>query len=101
MGQRLDLQQLLEDILGSDQVYFQPPPNVAMKYPCIIYKRDRSDMKSADNILYAHKIRYQVIVVDGNPDSEIPGKIAELPYCIYDRFYTADNLNHDVFKIFY
>ena len=101
MDRRLMFQDLLEEVLGSENVYFQPPPNVAMAYPCIIYKRDRSDMKSADNILYAHKIRYQVTVVDRDPDSLIPGKVAELPYCIFDRFYTADGLNHDVFKIFY
>lgn len=101
MGQRLDLQATLRELLGSDNVYFQPPSNVAMEYPCIIYKRDQADMKSANNGLYAHATRYQIMVVDRDPDSEIPDKVAELPYCIFDRFYTADGLNHDVFKIFY
>jgi len=101
MGRRLEFHDILKETLGSDNVYFQAPPSKAMAYPCIIYKRDQTDMKSADNRLYLHRVRYQVIVVDRNPDSVIPGKVAKLPLSIYDRFYTADGLNHDVFKIFY
>lgn len=101
MGQRLELQTLLTSILGSGNVYFQPPPSVKMKYPCIIYKRDDAITNFADNKPYANKKRYQVTVIDQNPDSEIPDKIAKLPFCIFDRFYTADNLNHDVYNIFF
>lgn len=101
MAQRLELQTLLVNVLGSSNVYFQPPPTVKMKYPCIIYKRDRLDTDFADNKPYTHKKRYQITVVDLNPDSDIPDKVAKLPLCSYDRFYTADNLNHDVFNLFF
>lgn len=101
MGQRLELQNLLIEILGTDQVYFQPPPTVSMVYPCIVYRRDYELMRFADDKPYSHKKRYQVTVIDQDPDSIIPDKIAELPLCTYDRFYTAENLNHDVFKLFF
>jgi hypothetical protein len=101
MGQRLDLQELLIDILQSKNVYFQPPPTVKMVYPCIVYRRDYQIARYADDLPYSRRIRYQVTVIDQNPDSGIPDKIAELPMCVYDRFYTADNLNHDVFKLFF
>lgn len=101
MGQRLELQNLLTEILGTDQVYFQPPPTVSMVYPCIVYRRDYELMRFADDKPYSHKKRYQVTVIDQDPDSIIPDKIAELPLCTYDRFYTAENLNHDVFKLFF
>jgi hypothetical protein len=108
MAPRLQLQTLLENLNGGDtdpdkklRVYFQPPPNVKMTYPCIIYKRDTADTKFADNEPYTHTKRYQVIVVDSNPDSDIPDKVAMLPLCIFSRFYTADNLNHDVFNLFF
>lgn len=101
MGQRLDLHEILIGLLGSNQVYFQPPPTVSMDYPCIVYKRDYVQTEYADDNPYAHKKRYLVIVIDRDPDSIIPDKIAELPLCAYDRFYTADNLNHDVFKLFF
>jgi hypothetical protein len=101
MGQRLELQALLIDLLGSSNVYFQPPPTIQLKYPCIIYKRDRIDTEYAENKPYKHKKRYQVTVVDSDPDSIIHEKVADLPLCSYDRFYTADNLNHDVYNLFF
>lgn len=101
MAQRLELQAILTEILQTDQVYFQPPPSVQMKYPCIVYHRDYELTNFADDKPYKHKKRYLVTVIDRNPDSGIPDKISELPLCVYDRFYTADNLNHDVFKLFF
>jgi hypothetical protein len=99
MGLRLDLQKLLEEI--TTNVYFQPPTNIQLIYPCIIYKRDFADTKFADNQPYAHKRRYMVTVIDQNPDSEIPGKVATLPMSLFNRFYTVDNLNHDVYSIYF
>jgi hypothetical protein len=101
MGQRSELQVLLVGILGSDQVFFQPPPSVSMNYPCIVYKRDFELIRYADDKPYSHKKRYQVTVIDRDPDSAIPDRVAELPLCSFDRFFTADNLNHDVFKLFF
>lgn len=101
MGRRLDLQTLFENLLGSRNVYFQPPANVQMKYPCIVYNRDNADTKFAGNKPYRNVKRYQVTVIDRDPDSAIPDKIAGLPMCSFNRFFTADNLNHDVFTLFF
>lgn len=101
MGQRNELQALLVTLLGTTNVYFQPPPTLKMQYPCIVYKRDLVQTNFADNSPYKHKKRYLVTVIDRDPDSLIPDKLGMLPMCVYDRFYTADNLNHDVFKLFF
>lgn len=101
MGRRLDLQTLLVGILGSSNVYFQPPPSLQIVYPCIVYKRDTARTIFADGKPYNHVKRYLVTVIDRNPDSLIPDKIEALPMCVFDRFYTADNLNHDVFNLFF
>jgi hypothetical protein len=101
MAPRLELHAILLNLLETDQVYFQPPPNVYMKYPAIVYKRDYELANFADNDVYLRRKRYLVTVIDKNPDSDIPDKIAELPLCVYDRFYAADDLNHDVFKLFF
>ena len=101
MGQRLELQELLKVILGSDHVYFQPPANVQMQYPSIVYSRDNSDTEFAGNKPYRYTQRYQVTVIDRDPDSGIPNKVAALPMCTHNRFYTADNLNHDVFNLYF
>lgn len=101
MGSRLELQNLLESILGSRNVYYQPPESIKIKYPAIIYSRNNIDNNFADDIVYMQNHTYQIIVIDANPDSEIVNKISKLPMCRYDRHYTSDNLNHDVFILNY
>lgn len=100
MGQpRLELQELLKQI--TPNVYFQPPNQLKLSYPCIIYNRDDVDVAYADNSPYRHTTRYLVTVIDRNPDSPIPDKVAELPLCAYNRFFTADDLNHDVYTLYF
>ncbi len=101
MGQRLDLHMLLEDVLGSENVYFQPPANHLLVYPCIKYNRSNIRSKSADNNPYKLTKEYTITVIDADPDSVIPDKIAALPQSIFDRGYAADNLNHSVFNILF
>jgi hypothetical protein len=99
MGSRLQLQSLLEEI--TEHVYFQPPVNIQMQYPCIRYVRDDSKLEHAGNKLYKHTKRYQVTVIDRNPDSELPDQVIELPFCSFDRYFAAENLNHYVFTLFF
>lgn len=101
MGQRADLHELLVDISGVAKVYFQPPETINLEYPCIIYKRDSALTRHGDNQPYNRYQRYQVTVIDRNPDSEIPSGVAQLPSCEFNRFFTADDLNHDVFTLFF
>lgn len=82
-------------------VYFQPPSNKAMTYPCIIYNVDDVSTQYADNLPHRRDTRYLVTVVDRDPDSEIAQKISLLPLCSFSRFYTADNLNHFVYNLYF
>jgi hypothetical protein len=99
MASRSLLQSLLEEI--TENVYFQPPISILMQYPCIRYARDNSKLEHADNRLYKHTKRYQVTVIDRNPDSELPDLVVELPLCSMDRYFVADDLNHYVFTLFF
>lgn len=101
MGHRLELQAKLETLLGSANVYFQPPNNVQMEYPCIVYRRDDANTVFADNNPYRNVTRYEVTVIDRDPDSLIIDSIAALSLCRFDRFYTVKNLNHDVYVLYY
>ena len=101
MNNRIELQSLLEDVLGSRQVYFQPPANVTMKYPAIVYSRNRIDNTHANDEIYKQEISYSITVIDQNPDSEIVAKVSRLPMCRFDRHYKSDNLNHDVFTLYF
>lgn len=101
MGTRLDLHQKLVDLLGSDHVYFQPPSSVKLEYPCIIYDRATITKWSADNSPYKLLNRYSVTVIDRDPDTILPDKLVSLPLCRADRFYTADNLYHYSFELYF
>lgn len=101
MGSRLELQTMLEELLGSRNVYFQPPESIKMKYPAIVYSRDDITNDSADNLVYKQSYFYQLIVIDEDPDSEIVEKVSKLPKCRFIRHYTADNLNHYIFTLYY
>jgi hypothetical protein len=101
MGSREDLSVILHTAVGSDNVYFQPPPTVEMTYPCIVYKLDKVQVRHANNGPYKKVRAYQVTVIDRNPDSDIPDKILEIPKSRFERFYTADKLNHFVYNIFF
>lgn len=101
MGTRLELHTLLLTLLGSDNVYFQPPPGFMMSYPCITYQRTNIRSKHGDNKPYKHDKEYTITVIDADPDSDIPEKVSELPRSIFDRAFKSEGLNHDVFNILF
>lgn len=98
---RTDLHEILKEILGSDNVYFQSPESYKMEYPCIVYERSAVTTRFADNNPYLHHKRYKVVVIDKNPDSNIPERLALLPTCVFDRFFTSNNLNHFIYNLYY
>lgn len=101
MDRRLALQTRLEDLLGSRNVYFQPPANVQMQYPAFVYRLDDMDTTFAGNAPYRLEKRYEVTYIDREPDSSIPDQLALLPSCLFSRYFPADGLNHYVFSLYF
>lgn len=101
METRPILQALLEEILGSDKVYFQPPENVKLIYPAIVYEQDQLVNEFAGNLPYRQTKRWQVTVIDRNPDTEVSDKVAALPMSTFSRFFAADNLNHYIYSLYF
>jgi len=101
MGRRLELHELFVDILGTRQVYFQPPANVQMKYPCIVYELDSTDTQFADNKPYRIDRRYTATLMDTDPDGDVVEKLINLPKCVLSRTFKLENLNHFAFTIFF
>lgn len=98
---RLEIQTLLENITGSDNIYFQPKENIEMEFPCIVYARDYAYKETADNVSYYYCLRYSVTIISRDPDIDWNDKIAALPMSSFTRFFVADNLNHDVFNVYF
>lgn len=101
MASRPNLQKELETLLGSKNVYYQPPASVIMQYDAIVYSRSNIENTYANNNVYKQDDAYEVIAIYEDPDSDLPRKISKLPKCRFVRHYTADNLNHDVFELYY
>lgn len=95
------LQGILDAIVENKKAYFQPNVNTELVYPCIIFKHDDLAVTHANNMPYRFSRRYQVTAIDTEPDSKIWMEIAKLPKCSYERFFTADNLNHHVLNLYF
>lgn len=102
MARRLQLHEELCSILGSRNVYFQPPESVKLKYDAIVYNTaDRNDLE-ADDRKYRGLVGYDVTFISRDPDSEIPDLLLNSFQRIrHSRSFTTDNLHHDLFRIYY
>lgn len=96
---RQDLQNFLKTKTAN--VYFQPPENVKIKYPCIVYSRTRIDNTFANNEVYRLDHAYQLVYIHTNPDDPMIDVLAQLPTCRFQREYVSDQLYHDVFIIYW
>lgn len=93
---RIDINSQLVSILGSGNVYFQPPENVKMQYPCIVYTRTSMDSIYADDNGYIDYDTYNLTYISKDPDSQVPRELMKLPMTSFDRHFVADNLHHTV-----
>lgn len=100
MENRLKLQEILEEILGSKEVYFQPPESIRMTYPAIRFNVSTIDHLHANNKKYIRNTSYTITLIDEDPESEFVDPILDMPNCRFDRSYPSGGLNHFVFTIF-
>lgn len=101
MRTRLELSQKLNNIPGAKKVYFQPPTGLKMVYPCITYRLDTIETRSADNIKYVGMKKYTIVVIDQDPDSTIYEKILEMPYSSLSNVYISDQLYHFAITLYF
>lgn len=101
MGNRSTLHTKFKSILGSNNVYFQPPESVKMSYPAIVYRLTEMNTVYANDKVYKKLNAYSVTVIDKNPDTVIPNSILEIPLTSFVNKFVKDNLNHYNFKIYY
>ena len=101
MADRIELHSLLQELLGSSNVYYQPPESIKMQYDAIRYSKKNIMTRHANDGKYMMRDCYELIVISRLPDRPVIKKLLALPYCSYDRHYVADNLNHDVLTIYY
>ena len=101
MARRLTLQRLLEEILGSKNVYFQPPTSLQLNYPCIIYKLSGVNKKFADNRTFNYKKQYTITLITRDPVSPAIDQLLVFENTSFDRHYVVDKLNHFSYTLYF
>lgn len=102
MASRLELHEELCAVLGSRNVYFMSPESVKMSYDAIRYELAGKDIKRASDGIYNSTNKYECVLITRDPDTTIPDAILNhFAMCSFGRPYTADNLNHYPFTIYY
>ena len=101
MSNRLDLQSKLEELLGTKNVYYDPPESIKMSYPAIRFTKSDIVTTPADDTQYSRFCRYELTHISKKPDSEVINTLLALPYCSYDRHYVSNNLHHDTLTIYW
>ena len=99
---RTQLQQELEDILGSKNVYFQRPGSTQMTYPSIVYKLENKKDNRANNKRYLTYNQYEIEVISPKSTNTIADQILDhFDHSSFDRRFVSDNLYHDVVTLYF
>lgn len=97
---RMKLKEQLEELLGTEHVYFQPPENLKMSYPCFVYERRTGDNANANDSVYRFTQTYDLTYISKNPDDGMVEKVMrKFPGVRYDRHFTYGNIHHDTFYL--
>ena len=99
---RESLSDIFHHTLGIANVYFQPPSNMKIQYPCLVYKRVGWDETQADDQLYTAQPHYQLTWITKDPDSEMPLQLLKTFRMIrHASHFTSDYLYHDTFDLYF
>ena len=99
---RSELNTKFKSILGNNNVYFQPPESVKLKYDCIIYKDVTPFLRRANNFVYILQHKYQITYVTSNPTSPIVDQMLH-EFQMIDRVndFVSDGLYHYVYELYF
>lgn len=102
MSRRDEFDIELREVLGSNNTYFQPPESVKLKYPCFVYSLSSDYDRFADDRSYMFYEGYDVTAISKDPDQTFKEELKEkFRHCTWNRSFISDNLNHNVYKIYY
>lgn len=98
---RAQLDSILRTILGTTNVYFDPPESFKFKYPCIVYSLAAHQERRAENEPYIKMRRYGLTYITRDADDPMVDTLEDLEYCHLNRPYTADGLFHYAYDIYF
>lgn len=81
------------------KIYFRPPTNMTLQYPCVVYTTTQFPRNFANDTTYVSGETYEVSFISPNPGSDDHKRLQTIPYASHIRSYVSDNLVHDVYRI--
>lgn len=98
---RIKFHNKLKEVLGNNNVYYNPPSTTKLQYPCIIYNLNDIRTNKANNNVYLLDHVYQVTLIGTKVTDDTKDKIlTEIPYSNFNRSYINNGLYHYVYTIF-
>lgn len=102
MLKRVDIQEKFKFLLGSNNVYYQPPANLKMKYPAIVYSLDGLDVKRFDNIRLINKNCFSVTHIYRNESENlVEAMLKNFEYISFDNRSIVDGIYNDHYTIYW
>ncbi len=102
MNSREQLHETLVNMLGSRNVYFQPPEGQTLKYPCIIYEFNSPDTRNADNKKYIVVKKYHVKHIYKKLSDSLEGSFFDVFMMVsHDNRMIADSMYNDDYTLYY
>lgn len=103
---RLGLHTLLENTFPeADDIYYQPPGNIPLARPCIVYEPKAYEPKYANNTAFITNRRFQVMFMSNLPfgyfNTKLMFGLIDQGLIVSDnRSYVSSDIVHEVFDIY-
>lgn len=95
-----DLLNLLQQVVQHNRVYFQPPENLKIGYPAVVFHLSKIEIDHASNAPYKGAREYSVTLITKDPEPDVIDEILKIPYSSLDTTYISDGMNHFVFTVY-
>lgn len=95
-----DLLNLLRQAVRHDRVYFQPPENLKIEYPAVVFHLSKIEIDRASDVPYKGAKEYSVTLITKDPEPDVIDEILKIPYSSLDTTYISDGMNHFVFTVY-
>ena len=95
-----DLLHRLRQAVQHDRVYFQPPENLKIGYPAVVFHLSKIEIDHASDMPYKGAKEYSVTLITKDPEPDVIDEILKIPYSSLDTTYISDGMNHFVFTVY-
>ena len=101
---RLFLHALLQNMFSDVSIYYRPPGNIILNYPCIVYEKKAYEPSFGNSTPYVVGMRFQVSLLSKLPGYTSVRDILSLngqgAIVADSDSYENDDIVHDVFTVY-